>query len=103
MRSGKAPTQISTDAESPSLVNSKKTRPIIKSKGEGKLESKGKPSAIPAKTSSKRVAGDRSSDILAIKRMKWEDARDELNENLKFSRKRLKPQASFSSEYVDLT
>ena len=54
----KTPTQISTDAEPPSLLNSKETRPISKSKGTGKLEGKEKPPAIPARTSSKRVAAE---------------------------------------------
>lgn len=100
------------DSEPPNVVNAKATP---KTKGKGKQKRKSKPPEIPIRTSSKRgkrVAadldssenqGDKLSELVASKQMKWEDQRDGLNENLKFSRKRLKAQASFTSEYVALT
>ena len=93
----------------------KTLKPKPKTKRKRKQEGMSKPPAIPTRTSSKRgkrVAADldssenqvdKLSELAANKEMKWEDQHDVLNENLKFSRKRLKPQASFSSEYVALT
>lgn len=107
----KPPTQIFTDSKIPSVM----TKATPKTKGKGKQKFKSKPPAIPTRTSSKRgkrVAadlgssenqGDNLSELTANKEMKWEDQRDMLNDNLEFSRKRLKPQASFTSEYVVLT
>lgn len=108
----KTPTQPFMDSKTPSVMNAKATP---KTKRKGKQEGESKPPAIPTRTSSKRgkrVAadldssenqGDKLSELAANKEMKWEDRRDVLNENLKISRNRLKPQASFTSEYVALT
>lgn len=107
----KPPTPTFTDAKPPDVVYAKA---IPKRKGKGQ-QGKSKPPAIPTRTSGKRgkrVAadfdssenqGDNLSELVASRRMKWEDQRDGLNENLKVSCKRLKPQASFTSEYVALT
>ena len=106
------PTLAFMDSEPPKIVNAKATPKI---KGKRKQKGKSKPPEIPIRKSSKRgkrVAadldssenqGDKLSELVASKQMKWEDQRDRLNENLKISRKRLKPQASFTSEYVGLT
>lgn len=106
------PTLAFMDSEPPNIVNAKATPKI---KGKRKQKGKSKPPEIPTRTSSKRgkrVAADldssenqdhKSSELVASKQMKWEDQRDRLNKDLEFSRKRLKPQASFTSEYVGPT